>query len=358
VCGHRISRLPRVVDVINVGMVGAGVMGSLHGRNFTSFGDRARVSRVFDSDLDKAEALARKLEAEPVGTVDEVLSSPEVNAVAISIPPRSHRETVERALAHGKHVFLEKPIAITLGDAAAIATMAHQSSALVMVGHVLRFWPGYPELRQLAVSGVYGEPVSVACVRNQPPPSATGWLADVRETGGIAPLVLIHDFDLMNWILGPAKSVQAIPLRGDGISASHVVVGVSYANGNGVVEGSVSMPVSHPFSTRLNVFCENASLHFGYDVEPKAADDDRDASQFTPASEPVITIYPNDGSAKKVIGVPGDNPFRPELEYFLDRVENDLPIENGTPDQALRALAVAVATNTSLTEHTRVAIDD
>ena len=342
--------------MIRVGIVGAGVMGSLHGGNFNSFGERARVSRVFDSDPVKAETLARKLDAESVGTVEEVLSSSEVNAVAISIPPRSHLETVERALAHNKHVFLEKPIATTLEDAAAIATMAQRSSALVMVGHVLRFWPGYPELHQLAVGGDYGEPVSVACVRNQSPPSATGWLADVTETGGIAPLVLIHDFDLMNWILGPATSVQAFSLRGDGISASHVVVGVHHAKGNGVVEGSVSMPISHPFSTRLSVFCEKASIHFGYDVEPRVGDDDRDASQFTPASEPVITVYPDDGSAKTVISVPSANPFRPELEYFLDRLENDLPIENGTPDQAVRALQVAVATNTSLTEHTSVAI--
>ena len=246
---------------------------------------------------------------------------------------------MEQALAQGKHVFLEKPIATTLEDARDIATMTSQSSGHLMVGHVLRFWPGYPEVRRLAIDGEYGKPLSVTCVRNQPPPSVTGWLADVSETGGIAPLVLIHDFDLMNWILGPAESVRAFPLIGDGIGASHIVVGVSHAHGNGVAEGSISLPVSHPFSTRLNVYCEMASIHFGYDVEPRVGDDDRDASQFTPASEPVIAIHPNDGSPKSVIGVPGNNPFRPRVGLLPGA--GGAPTcrsQNGTPEQAIRAL--------------------
>lgn len=339
--------------MIRIALIGAGVMGSLHGRNFGTFSDRAQVTCVFDTDADRASALAEELGARPVATLESAIASPDVDAAAIAIPPRSHRHVVEMALSQGKHVFLEKPIALTLEDAKSIVDMGASSQAQVMVGHVLRFWPGYPELRELVLSDKYGKPVSVTCLRVQPPPSTSGWLADVHSTGGIAPLILIHDFDLMNWILGSPNSVQAFRLEGDGVAASHVVVGVSYDGANGIVEGSVSMPASYPFSTRLNVYCEDASFHFGYEVETNVGGV-RDARQFTPVTEPVITIYPDDGSPKTTIDVSNLDPWRPELEYFVDRIERGLPIEDGTPEQALHALQVALAANASMIKNERV----
>ena len=331
-------------------------MGSVHGRNFMTFGDRARVACVFDPDLDKASLLAGELGAVVSRSLEDALSDQEVNTVAVAVPPTLHQGIVEMALDRGKHVFLEKPIATNRAQAEAILELSRHTDRQVMVGHVLRFWPGYPEVHELVVGGTLGSPLSISCFRMQPPPSKVGWLADVEVTGGIAPLVLIHDFDLMNWVFGSPEAVHATPLQGEGPGAPHVVVSVRYASGAGVVEGSVSLPTSHPFSTRISVYCEEGSVHYGYEVPPALGSTQRDANQFSPTSQPIISIYRSDGKAGETVAISATNVWRPELEHFVTCVERNEPIENGTPDQAMAALEVALAANLSLSTGERIAI--
>jgi predicted dehydrogenase len=333
--------------VIGVALVGAGVMGSVHGRSANSFAGLAHVTRVFDTDAARAATIAEQLGAAPADSMEAAITSDDVDAVVISVPPRYNRAAVELALQHGRSVFVEKPIALDRADAEAIVETVDRTGGRLMVGHVLRFWPGYPEVHAIATGGTLGRPVAVACTRLQPPPATTGWLADVEATGGIGPLVLVHDFDLMNWILGTPTSVSSIVLRGSGAGASHVVVGVDYDGARGVVEGSVAMPTSHPFSTSLSVYCERGSVHFGYDVEPSEPGSARDASQITPALPPVIRIHPDGGEPARIVPVDSADPWLPEMEYFLKRVADDAPIELGTPHQALAALDVAIAATAS-----------
>ncbi len=343
--------------MIRVGLVGAGVMGVVHGRSVNSFDGLARVTRVFDTDQSKAAAVAHELGADATTSVEQAIVSEDVDAVVIAIPPRLHRSVVELALSNGKSVFLEKPIAINHADAAAIVESVHRHRTRLMVGHVLRFWPGYPEVHALATGGTLGAPLSVVCTRIQAPPATTGWLADVNSTGGIAPLALVHDFDLMNWVLGTPLSVSSFVLRGAGIEASHVVAGVNFEHGRGVVEGSLAMPQSHPFSTTLNVYCEQGSVHYGYDVARNAEDDSRDASQFTPAAPPLIVIHPEDGPTR-TIPIDALNPWKPEMHYFLQQIADDGPIEIGSPEQALAAVKVALAATESFASGHTVAISD
>lgn len=335
--------------MIRVALVGAGVMGALHGRSVNSFGDTARVTQVFDRDPALAAAVAHELGAEVASSSEQVVASADVDAVVIAIPPRFHRATVELALEHGRRVFLEKPIAVDRDDALAIVDAVRRTGGSLMVGHVLRFWPGYPELHAIATGGTLGDPISVVCARLQPPPSATGWLADVEQTGGIAPLVMVHDFDLMNWLLGTPRTVSSFVLQGEGAAASHVVSAVTYDSGRGVVEASVSLPRTHPFSTSISVQCERGSVHFGFDVEPAPADAPRDAGRFTPVAPPVLRVCPDDGSPGTSTEITSHDPWRPEMAYFLDRAANDLPVEHGTPEQALAALELALAATESFT---------
>ncbi len=343
--------------MIGVALVGAGVMGSVHGRSANSFGDLAHVTCVFDTDAARAASVAGELGAVPVESMDAAISSADVDAVVISVPPRFNRAAVELALGLGKSVFVEKPIALERADAEAIIETVDRTGGRLMVGHVLRFWPGYPEVHAIATGGSLGRPISVVCTRVQPPPATTGWLADVEATGGIGPLVLVHDFDLMNSILGTPTSVSSFVLRGSGAGASHVVVGVEYDGARAVVEGSVAMPTSHPFSTSLSVYCERGSVHFGYEVDPSEPGSGRDASQITPVVPPVIRICPDGGEPARTVSVDSADPWLPEMEYFLRRVADDTPIELGTPRQALAALDVALAATASFSSAGSVTLE-
>lgn len=341
--------------MIRVGLVGAGVMGVVHGRSVNSFDGLARVTRVFDTDQSRAATVAQELRADAASTLNDAVVSDDVDAVVIAIPPRLHPSVVDLAVRHGKSVFLEKPIAINHADAAAILDTVNRHNGRLMIGHVLRFWPGYPEVHALATGGTLGEPLSVVCTRVQAPPATTGWLADVNSTGGIGPLVLVHDFDLMNWILGTPLSVSSFVLRGAGIEASHVVSSVTFERGRGVVEGSIAMPQSHPFATALNVYCERGSVHYGYEVTRDVENESRDASQFTPAAPPVITIHPDDGPTR-AIPIDAANPWKPEMQYFLEQTASGAPIEIGSPEQAIAALKVALAASASFTSGNTVEI--
>lgn len=336
-------------------------MGSLHARNFGTFAGRARVTAVHDPDRDRAAALAAEVGAIRVDDLEATLSAPDLDAVAVCVPPALHRQVVELALARGKHVFLEKPIATTRADADAIIDSAERHKRLLMVGLVLRFWPGYPELYQRVASGDLGRPLAITCRRLQPPPSSGGWVADITATGGIAPFVLVHDFDQMNWFFGKPRSASAQPLRGAGASASHVIASIRYAQGTGLVEGSVSMPRSHPFSVKTQVICEHGSAEYGFDVHASSQDNDRrskrDESRFTPLDDLVITVYRDDSTPPEIVTLPKIDPWRPELDHFLTCLEHRHGPRHGTPKQARDALDVALAVNRSLDTGQEVPIE-
>ena len=120
--------------------------------------------------------MAEVVGAEVTADLDAAIRDPDVDAVDICLPTPLHREYAERALAAGKSVFLEKPIALTIEDADAIVAAASRSDAVFMVGMVLRFWPEYVELQRLVAAGssdARGPSRPSGCRRR--PTGTTGW---------------------------------------------------------------------------------------------------------------------------------------------------------------------------------------
>ena len=112
--------------MITVAVLGAGFMGSAHTANYKALDGRVRVKTVVSRSLERAARLAETVGAEATTDLEAVLRDPDVDAVDVCIPTPAHRESTERALAAGKHVFLEKPIALTLEDADAIMRAAER----------------------------------------------------------------------------------------------------------------------------------------------------------------------------------------------------------------------------------------
>src|SRR6478735_5052323 len=120
-------------DVVTLAIVGAGFMGSAHAANYAALGDRVRVKTVCGRSPERAARVAETVGATPGADLDAVLADPEVEAVDICLPTPAHREVAERAFAAGKHVFLEKPLALTVEDGEAIVRAAEHSGRLFMV---------------------------------------------------------------------------------------------------------------------------------------------------------------------------------------------------------------------------------
>ncbi len=88
---------------------------------------------------------------------ESVLANPQIDAVVIATPPRTHYELASRALAHGKHVFVEKPMTLSAQDAEKLVQEAEHAGKILMVGHILEHHPAFEHLKELIDAGELGD---------------------------------------------------------------------------------------------------------------------------------------------------------------------------------------------------------
>ena len=325
--------------MIGIAILGGGFMGAAHARNYTQLGDRVRVKWVCSRPSERAAKVAESLGAALTPELDDVLRDSEVDAVDVCLPTPLHRDVTERAFAAEKHVFLEKPIALTLEDADGIIAAAERSGKLFMVGLVLRFWPEYVELGRRVAAGELGRPRAVSTHRLSPPADWNDWMADRNLSGGVPVDLLVHDFDQMNRLLGTPRSVLARePLPG------HVLASVEYDGAEGVAEGSMQMPHSYPFSSSIRVACERGAADYVFRAAP--AEDGGNIGAVDPSARG-LRLYLA-GSVPETIEFESIDPWGPEIRYFVECIEEDRQPDEGTGEQARAALLVALAANRSI----------
>jgi predicted dehydrogenase len=323
---------------VTVSILGAGFMGQAHAGNYKALGERVRVKAVASRRLEEAARVAAMVGAEATMDLEAALSDPDVDVVDICLPTGLHRQAAERAFGEAKHVFLEKPIALTVEDADAIAAAAERSGRLFMVGLVLRFWPEYVELQRRLAAGELGRPLVANTHRLSPPADWNDWMADRSQSGGTAVDMLIHDFDQLNWLLGRPRTVQAWEP-----APSHVVAVVEYDGATGIAEGSMAMPSSYPFSSNIRVLCEDGAAEYAFSAAP--AEDGGNIGAPTAARG--LRLYPRSGEPRTV-DVESADPWGPEIAYFVECVEQGREPEQGTGEQAREALRVSLAANRSI----------
>ena len=324
--------------MVTVSILGAGFMGSAHAANYKTLGDRVRVKTVASRTTERAARVADVVGADVTTDLEAAIADPEVDAVDICLPTPLHREFAERAFAAGKHVFLEKPIALTAEDADAIVAAAERSGKILMVGLVLRFWPEYVELQRLVSAGELGRPRAVSAVRLSPPADWNDWMADRAQSGGTPVDLMIHDLDQMNWLLGTPQSVYASePTPG------HVHAVVEYDGASGVAEGSMAMPRSYPFSSNIRVLCEGGVAEYAFSAAPVEGEGNIGAS----SSARGLRLYPA-GGEPTTVPVETADPWGPEIDEFVSSVEQGLAPEQGTGEQARLALVTSLAAARSL----------
>lgn len=330
--------------MITVAILGGGFMGRAHAANYKALGGRVRVKTVCARTTERAAKVAETIGAQLSTDLEGTIADPDVDVVDICLPTLLHREAAERALGAGKHVFLEKPIALSLEDADAIVAAAERSGRLFMVGLMFRFWPEYVELQRRLAAGELGRPLSVSTHRLSPPADWNEWMADPAQSGGVAVDLLIHDFDQMNWLLGRPRQVFARPVSREGIDApGHVLALVEYEHGEGIAEGSMMMPGSYPFSSRIRVLCEEGVGEYAFSAAPAA--DGGNIGGANPPARGLWLFRPD--AAPELVPVESADPWGPEIAYFVACVERGRPPEQGTGEQARDALLVSLAVNRS-----------
>jgi len=204
---------------VRVGIIGTGI-GAEH---IKALGDApgAVVAAICSAQRERAGAMARQFDI-PRATADyRDLLGADVDAVIVTTPPALHRQMALDAIAAGKHVLCEKPLAATLADAVEMRDAAEAAGIVHMINHHMRFGAPYVEAHARIAAGYLGTPtVADARVSMNPTDylrapgwstSKPGWFVDAAQGGGIiSGSAGPHLFDMLRWCLGEVTAVTCL----------------------------------------------------------------------------------------------------------------------------------------------------
>ncbi len=185
---------------LKMGIIGCGRIAKLvHLNVLTHLQDVELVALAESDPQRREEASCRAPSAIAFACYRELLAMPDVEAVVICLPNALHAEVTVAALQHGKHVYLEKPLATSLGDAQSVLAAWQRAGVVGMIGFNYRFNPLYQAVRQHIHSGRVGELVSVRSVFSTAPRALSDWKQTRHSGGGVLLDLASHHIDLIRF---------------------------------------------------------------------------------------------------------------------------------------------------------------
>lgn len=245
-----------------------------------------------------------------------------VDAVDICLPTALHAPVAIEALRSGKHVLVEKPMALTYAETQAIIEAAAQSRKILMAAQVLRFFPAYIPLINAVRSGQFGDVRHALFRRRCAAPGWSGWLANKAVSGGGVFDLLIHDIDMMVHLFGTPATVRAWGAEDLAKGVDMITAQFDYESGVAVtVTGGWHLPGAYPFSMEYTVVGDQGAMEYSSaGREPK--------------------WYPA-GGAEVPLVLPAIDGYQTEIEYFVECCRtNTQPVEC-TPVSSAEAVRIA-----------------
>ena len=219
--------------MLNVALLGAGRIAGVHATAIST-NPGSRLVAVSDINSEAAAKLAAQYGTEARAT-DAILADASINAVLIATSTDTHSDLIERATAAGKAVLCEKPVDLSLARAQACQQAVAKNGQPVMIGFNRRFDPNFSALKAALDKGEIGKPELLSITSFDP---ASPPVAYIKVSGGLFRDMMIHDFDMANFIMGAAPvSVSAVgssivdPAIGAAGDVDTAVVTLTYADG-------------------------------------------------------------------------------------------------------------------------------
>ena len=208
---------------VHFGLIGFGAWGQHHARAIAEC-PLAELTAVADrSPENQAEARRRHPAAEVLADADQLLARPDIEVVDVALPSHLHCAVGSAALRAGKHLFMEKPMALTLADCDALEKLARKQRRLLAIGHEFRLSSLWGKVKEMINAGAIGQPlyVLIELWRNPYRTGAEGWRYDIKRVGNWILEEPIHFFDLARWYLSAAGNPLSIYARANSRQPDH-----------------------------------------------------------------------------------------------------------------------------------------
>lgn len=246
---------------------------------------------------------------------------PAADAVDICLPTNLHAAAAIAALEAGKHVLVEKPMALDSRSAGAMIDAARAAGRILMAAQVLRFFPAYKALAGAVRSGKLGAIRMAEFRRRSAAPRWSPWLLDAEQSGGAVLDLLIHDIDMCLHLFGRPDAVAATgyaaPARGIDVANAHLY----YDDLRAVVAGGWYAGGSVPFSMEYTVAADQGVIEY------RMADG-------APA------LY-RAGGGREQLPVADVDGYQSEIEYFVECCRTNRQPELCAPEDSAEAVRVA-----------------
>lgn len=306
--------------MVRIGIVGVGFMGMIHflaARKLTG----AKVTALCSRDDKKLAGDWRSIQGNfgPRGEImelggiktyrrlEDLLADPDIDLVDICTPTNLHPETAIRALQAGKHVLVEKAIALDPADADAMVAAARKAGRLLMVAHVLPFFPEFSYAAKTVREGKHGKLLAGHFKRVISKPDWSSEIGDAAKTGGPAVDLHIHDTHFIGLLCGIPRQVVSNGVV-EGSAVTYLTTQYLYGPGGPAISCSSGALAQkgRPFVHGFELYLEKATLVYESGTCP-------------------LTLLTSDGSAETVqLSGEGDatTAFTLELQAAVDGIVN------------------------------------
>lgn len=330
---------------VKVCMVGAGRVGKLHSGTLKRYIPDGDVVALVDTQQTMLEETGRDFGIESLYTsLEEALDKSDFEAVIITTPTPSHKSSAVLAAEHGKHIFLEKPMAMDLEECDQIIAACNKKSSLLQLGFMRHFDPDFSLAYERIQGGEIGEPMLVKSLTHGPglPPP---WATDLKTSNGNLAEVNSHDLDATRWLMNSNPEriyLEVANFKGAerGVKTEHyydnMVASLKFESGG---LGSISgvCPCDYGYDARMEIIGKKGIMIIG-ELKNNAltVGIDRDTGLVTP----IFRRWPDRFEMAYIH----------EIEHFIQSIQNDTPPKVGGEDGRWAVAGVLAGTMSLLEE--------
>ena len=330
-------------SAIRICMVGAGRVGKVHSRSITRHLPSGQVVALVDPVPEVLQATASEFEIEAsFDSLERALESVAFDAVVITTPTFTHKSLALLAAENGKHVFLEKPMALNLGECDDILAGVQHAGVMLQLGFMRRFDPEFLAAAKRIEAGEIGRPMMIKTLTHGPglPPA---WARDLKTSNGMLAEVNSHDWDSVRWLMGSDYErvyAEVANFKGKANNVNtpnfydNALVNIRLESGGlGLISGIC--PCGYGYDARVEIYGEKGIMQIG-EMQGQAVVvcTDRDQGLISP----IFRTWPERFEWAYIY----------EMEHFIQSIQNDTVPRVGGMEGRWAVAGVLAATRSLL----------